>query len=107
MIGVMTLDEALSLAEEQEKDVVLISPDANPPVCRLIDVSKFKYEQEKAVKDAARKQRENRCVSGLSSAAAPGLTLILLSLALRVSDACKALCPKSAASMTPGWRSRS
>ena len=48
MLGVMSLNEALDKADEESTDVVLISPDAQPPVCRLVDVSKYKYEQEKA-----------------------------------------------------------
>ena len=53
VIGVMSSDEALDVAEEAGLDLVLMSPEANPPVCRLMNYSKYKYEQEK-------KQRENR-----------------------------------------------
>lgn len=60
MLGVMSLNEALDKADEESTDVVLISPDAQPPVCRLVDVSKYKYEQEKAKKEANRKMRETR-----------------------------------------------
>jgi translation initiation factor IF-3 len=45
---------------EQEQDLILISPDANPPVCRLMAFSKFKYQQEKMKKEATKKQRENK-----------------------------------------------
>lgn len=61
MLGVMSLDEALDRADEEETDVILISPDADPPVCRLITYNKFKYEQEKAKKEQSKKQREGRC----------------------------------------------
>jgi Translation initiation factor IF-3, N-terminal domain len=44
--------------------VVMISPDAAPPVVRLIEVSKLKYEQEKAKKEAGRKSRAARCAFG-------------------------------------------
>ncbi len=53
--------QALELADEAGTDVVLLSPDASPPVCRLIEVSKLKYEQEKAKKEAGRKSRAARC----------------------------------------------
>ena len=61
MLGVMSLDEALDRADEEDTDVILISPDADPPVCRLITHNKFKYEQEKAKKEQSKKQREGRC----------------------------------------------
>lgn len=53
--------QALDLADEKGTDVVMISPDASPPVVRLIEVSKLKYEQEKAKKEAGRKSRAARC----------------------------------------------
>ena len=53
VIGVMSSEEALEIAEEAGLDLVLMSPDANPPVCRIMNYSKYKYEQEK-------KQRETR-----------------------------------------------
>ena len=53
VIGVMSSDDALDVAEEAGLDLVLMSPEANPPVCRLMNYSKYKYEQEK-------KQRETR-----------------------------------------------
>lgn len=53
MIGVMPGSQALRLAEEAELDLVKISPTANPPVCKIMDYSKFKYEQ-------AKKEKENR-----------------------------------------------
>lgn len=60
MIGVRNLDEAIDLAVEQGLDVVLVSPDADPPVCRLMDASKHKYELEKRDKEAKKRQRESR-----------------------------------------------
>ena len=53
VLGVMSSEEALEIAEEAGLDLVLMSPDANPPVCRIMNYSKYKYEQEK-------KQRETR-----------------------------------------------
>jgi translation initiation factor IF-3 len=53
MLGVMGAQQALRLAEEAELDLVKISPNAVPPVCKIMDYSKFKYEQ-------AKKDKENR-----------------------------------------------
>ncbi|KAK9812779.1 hypothetical protein WJX72_003520 [[Myrmecia] bisecta] len=60
MIGVVSLDQALDMADEAGVDVVMMSQDASPPVCRLMEYSKWKYEQEKNVKEARKKQREAR-----------------------------------------------
>ena len=46
-IGVVSLREAMALAEENDVDLVEISPTAQPPVCKLMDYGKFKYEQSK------------------------------------------------------------
>ncbi|MCL2855898.1 MAG: translation initiation factor IF-3 [Defluviitaleaceae bacterium] len=53
MLGVVSGKEAQRLAEEKNLDLVKISPKANPPVCKIMDFSKFKFEQ-------AKKERENR-----------------------------------------------
>ena len=58
-LGIMGIGEALNLADEQGVDLLLVVPDASPPVCRLIEYSKFKYEKTKAEKDAKKKQRES------------------------------------------------
>lgn len=50
-IGVYSIEEALDLAGEQGLDLVEISPKADPPVCKIIDYSKFKYEQKKKQKE--------------------------------------------------------
>ncbi|MEG1582287.1 MAG: translation initiation factor IF-3, partial [Clostridia bacterium] len=52
-VGIMSSIEALRMAEEKELDLVLISPNANPPVCKIMDYGKFKYETLK-------KEKENR-----------------------------------------------
>jgi translation initiation factor IF-3 len=44
---VVSLREALSIADEKELDLVMISPNANPPVCRIVDFSKFLYQLKK------------------------------------------------------------
>lgn len=48
MVGVMTIDQALDLAADREQDLVEINPKAEPPVCKLIEWTKFKYLQEKS-----------------------------------------------------------
>ena len=57
MLGVVSSKEALRLAEEAELDLVKISPNANPPVCKIMDLGKFIYEQSKKDKDARKKQK--------------------------------------------------
>ncbi|HRK74440.1 MAG TPA: translation initiation factor IF-3 [Rhodothermales bacterium] len=54
--GIMTLDEALELAQKRELDLVEISADAKPPVCKIIDFGKFRYEQQKKEREAKKKQ---------------------------------------------------
>ncbi|MDP4828295.1 MAG: translation initiation factor IF-3 [Flavobacteriales bacterium] len=54
--GIVSLDEALRLAEEQEVDLVEISPNADPPVCRIVDYNKFLYSQKKKDKELKAKQ---------------------------------------------------
>ena len=60
MVGVMSLVEALDMADETDVDVVMINPQADPPVVRLVDYSKFRYEQSRAKKEASKRQREAR-----------------------------------------------
>ena len=60
MLGIFGLEEAIEQAEEVGLDVVLISADASPPVCRMMDASKYKYELDKRDKEAKKKQREAR-----------------------------------------------
>lgn len=50
-MGIYPIKEALSIAEEQELDLVEISANANPPVCKIIDYKKFLYEQKKRAKE--------------------------------------------------------
>ena len=56
MLGVMSSLQALRLAEEADLDLVKISPTATPPVCKIMDYSKFKYEQAKKDKENRRNQ---------------------------------------------------
>jgi len=55
-IGVVTVPEALAKAEQAGLDLVEISPTADPPVCRIMDYGKFRYEQSKKLQDAKKKQ---------------------------------------------------
>jgi len=55
-LGIMTSREAQTIAQEQELDLVLVSPDADPPVCRIMNYGKFKFEQEKKQREAKKKQ---------------------------------------------------
>jgi translation initiation factor IF-3 len=55
-IGVRNLDEALWLASQLELDLVEVAPDAKPPVCRMMDYGKYKYEQSVRQREARKKQ---------------------------------------------------
>ena len=55
-LGVMSTKEALQLARERDLDLVEVSPNANPPVCRIIDFGKFLYERTKKEKEAKKSQ---------------------------------------------------
>ena len=57
MIGIKTLDEALALADEKGLDLVEISPNANPPVAKILDFGKYRYEIQKREKEAKKKQK--------------------------------------------------
>ncbi len=56
-VGVVAIDQALRMAKEAELDLVEVAGQASPPVCRIIDFSKFKYDQEKKEKEARKKQK--------------------------------------------------
>ena len=56
-LGIMSRNEALALSEEKDLDLVCIAPKAKPPVCKLLDYGKFKYEQQKKEKEAKKKQK--------------------------------------------------
>ncbi len=57
MIGVVGLNEALQAAMDAGLDLVEISPQAEPPVCKILDYGKFKYEEQKKKNEARKKQR--------------------------------------------------
>lgn len=56
-LGVMPMVKALGIARERGYDLVEVAPQSEPPVCRLLDYGKFKYEQTKKERDARKKQR--------------------------------------------------
>jgi len=56
-LGVMSIRDALTLAAERRLDLVEVSPTARPPVCRLMDYGKFKYEQAKRERESRKKQK--------------------------------------------------
>ncbi len=56
-LGIMSAREALKIAEEAELDLVKIAPTAKPPVCKIVDYSKYKYEQLRREKEAKKKQK--------------------------------------------------
>ena len=55
-VGVVRVEDALRLAEEADLDLVEVAPDARPPVCKLMDYGKFKYESAMKARDARRNQ---------------------------------------------------
>ncbi len=56
MLGVLTTQQALREAEERGLDLVEVNPKATPPVCKILDFGKFKYEEKKRAREARRKQ---------------------------------------------------
>ena len=56
-VGVVSRDEALRMAEQAELDLVLVSPNAKPPVARIIDYGKYRYEQQKKEKEQRKSQK--------------------------------------------------
>ena len=59
-LGIMATDEARRLAQDEGLDLVEIAPEARPPVCRIMDYGRFKYEQNIKKKENAKKQRESQ-----------------------------------------------
>ena len=57
-VGVISLTDALKLADEDELDLVEIAPNANPPVCKIIDYGKYKYQQIKKEKESRKAQHQ-------------------------------------------------
>jgi len=59
-LGIVALQKAQEMANQYDLDLVEVAPQATPPVCRIIDFSKFKYEQEKKEREAKKHQRQGR-----------------------------------------------
>ena len=59
-MGVMSVQRAQEIADQHELDLVEVAPHASPPVCRIIDFSKFKYDQEKKEREAKKNQKHGR-----------------------------------------------
>ena len=59
-LGVVPIQKALDMANQYELDLVEVAPQANPPVCRIIDFSKFKYDQEKKEREAKKHQKHGK-----------------------------------------------
>ena len=57
MIGIMSAKEAQKIASKQDLDLVKVSPDAKPPVCKILDYGKFKYQQQRREKENKKKQK--------------------------------------------------
>lgn len=57
MLGVMPIDKAMDLANERKLDLVNISPNAKPAVCKILDYGKYRYELQKKEKEAKKKQK--------------------------------------------------
>lgn len=57
MLGVMSAQEAQELADQKNLDLVKVSPNANPPVCKILDYGKFRYEEMRRQKDAKKNQK--------------------------------------------------
>ena len=57
--GIFPSEKALEIAREKGRDLVEVAPEADPPVCRILDYGKFKYQQEKRRKKAKKKHSTN------------------------------------------------
>jgi len=56
-LGVFPTQEALNMAEEKDQDLVEVAPNSSPPVCRIMDYGKFRYQQSKRAHEAKKKQK--------------------------------------------------
>ena len=59
-LGVIQIQDAMTLAKESGADLVEIAPNASPPVCKILDYGKYKFEQEKRLKESRRRQKQLR-----------------------------------------------
>jgi translation initiation factor IF-3 len=56
-LGIKPISEALAMARTRGKDLIEIAPQANPPVCKILDYAKYRYEQEKKARESRKKQK--------------------------------------------------
>ena len=56
-LGIVSTPEALKMAKDKDLDLVEVSPNANPPVCKILDYGKYRFEQEKKLRDAKKNQK--------------------------------------------------
>ncbi len=56
-LGVLNTNQAISIAKNEELDLIEIAPKANPPVCKIMDIGKYKYDQQKKANKAKKKQK--------------------------------------------------
>ena len=56
-LGVLLTQDAINMAQDRDLDLVEVAPNSNPPVCRVMDYSKFKYQQSKRAQEAKKKQK--------------------------------------------------
>merc|ERR1712046_140744 len=58
----MAIEQALKKAQNEQKDLIVVNDSAQPPVCRIVEYSRFKFEKEKMEKQQRKKQREARVI---------------------------------------------
>jgi len=56
-LGILPTSEALNMAKDKDLDLVEVSPNANPPVCKILDYGKYRFEQEKKLRDSKKNQK--------------------------------------------------
>ena len=59
-LGILNTNEAISMAKEEGLDLIDIAPNAKPPVCKIIDIGKYKYDPQKKANQAKKKTKKNR-----------------------------------------------
>ena len=57
-LGILNVNEAINIAKNEELDLIEIAPNAKPPVCKVMDIGKFKYDQQKKANKAKKKQKK-------------------------------------------------
>ena len=57
-LGILNTNQAIAMAKEEGLDLIEIAPKANPPVCKIIDIGKFKYDAQKKANKAKKKQKK-------------------------------------------------